>query len=547
MPIRTKICSVVVASLVAGSAYAQNESPYADLAIDMADFENVSNREINDILFDAIYSGDMEIARTVLFLTSWATSVIQSDRDSFHLEYALRRIDRIPGMRNELFGCISNAPKKLAPAKSNQCQSPPETIDTLLECFPTRLSCLNLAAVYFPADLPRLRDLAPEAFNNASAPENSEQDISRLGLGDPLAASGAARRLAMRPSEESLQALATGLTRRDWALPPILDAIAMHGAMAKRLLPQLKELEQNFKSGDGDSFSLVPTDHVQAVTRTIATIETAAAGIEMSGAEKKAYRTLSDDILDFERYDNRETNDIVFRGIHSTDASIVSSTLRSVGASVLNRILGENELRGNTKQRLFKRVPGLFDSLHKCTLSGLSDMQKGEWEIIIDRSLEKAKDMPTAGLCLTALAGIFPGHPWVEAELLGALEENPANAPLYLILLNLAGIRTNEANQMRVTYLRNTDIDAARIAAQGLGLSQTEAGLDALAKKLSRGEPILPEIVQAVAMHGAMAEPHLQSLRKLNRDQLAPDLGALISQAITTIETAHRGKPDWQH
>ena len=584
--------AVVFASVAATVAMKEevngafDQSPNDTLASGFDDFDRFNDKEINHLIFMGLYDQrsqadfEMEIVNVAISLTSRLGSMSE-DYDARRM----RSLHKVPGLRGALLDCsrqyFDRVPRDAVDTWLAEQHSSPASMQPMLVGW----SCWSVAQLTFPGD-PRISSHAREygwlldALSGSSEQGSadcvytghlpSQEDVlawrACLSQKNPEVVRRAARNLSISLYEENLESLATALTRRDWALRDIVNAIAMYGAQGKSHLPKLRELqrelpafEREIDNSDPDRVFPGRPTLADAVAKAIAVIETAAEGVPASSYAREKANALGRAVIDFDRYGNLPINEMVFEGIHSIDPEVVDLTLRAIGVAALDEVR-QDERENTVRRRQFERVPGLFQVLRECALPAVHLPGQPAWGPVngwlVDKAVfsppegwptDKISDWTTASLCLSALAVIYPGDARVAALLLEGLEVNPELAGTYLSLLHVARITMAEADEARLAYLPGSDAAAIRYAAQGLGQSQTQRGLAALADQLWRRDlELLNYIIRAIAAHGAMAEPYLPALRALQEEGLGDWVKPAIERAVQTIETASRVKLPWE-
>lgn len=584
---------VAVIAIVAASAAKKEEAngafvqgPSDTLASSFDDFDRFDNEEINHLVFMQLYDQhpqagfEREIVNVAINLNSRLGDI----GDNIDARRT-RSLHKVPGLRDALLDCsrhyFDRVPRGTVDARLAEQPSSPESMQPALVGW----SCWSIAQLTFPGD-PRIASHAREygwllsALSGTS--EHGSADCVHADLmpsqeagltwraclshQNPEVVRRTARNLRMPLSEENLAALASALTRRDWALRDIVNAIAMYGAQGKPHLPKLRQLqrelpafEREIEKNDPDRAFPGRSTLADAVAEATAVIETAAQGVPASSYAREKAKTLSRAVIDYDRYGNLPINEMVFEGVHSVDPEVVDLTLRAVGVAALDQV--RQDQRANTvERRQFERVPGLFGVLRKCALPASHLPAQSAWGPVngwlVDKATfgppegwpsNKISDWTTASLCLSALAVIYPGDARVAALLLEGIEANPDLAGTYLSLLHIARITTADADEARLAYLQGSDTVAIRYAAQGLGQSQTQQGLAALADQLWRRDgDLLIYVIRAIVAHGAMAEPHLPALRALQEEGLGDWVAPTVERAVQSIETASRAKLPWE-
>ena len=234
----------------------------------------------------------------------------------------------------------------------------------------------------------------------------------------------------------------------------------------------------------------------------------------------------------YEHYSNDEVNEVVFAGIHSSDAAVVRRTVETVSweAKMVWARRAEIERSGNNKRvaalrdelrraRNFAAVPGLRDFLVGYVRQGVS--RDGWAAAAVDGP--EVGERPVWASVPGALLTYFPGDPEVETLLLdfyrATQQERPEVASHALHLLNIGRFGSAELEATRIEALNHRVPSVAGYAAAGLAASATEDGLAALGASLARRDEALGEIVLAILGHGARARPYLPKLRELHRKE----------------------------
>lgn len=96
------------------------------------------------------------------------------------------------------------------------------------------------------------------------------------------------------------------------------------------------------------------------------------------------------------------------------------------------------------------------------------------------------------------------------------------------VLLYAGRFRSEAADEIYIAALEGRDPGVALVAAKGLALSGSDAGLVALARSLDRRDSALGTVVQAIATFGERAKPHVDSLIDLREEleEHVPDMDA---------------------
>lgn len=218
------------------------------------------DEEVNDIIFEGIYSGDAAaVAHTVKAIGRATVTHGLRDWLSLHaqrkvappgnaLGEQMRSFDKVLGLRDFLLAYVRRGMMEDGVAAFAAEKPPAWTF-----------GCHTLA-VLFPSDrevrqvLLALHDEFQRAGRSVNGPlrmlnagrfYGSDVDARRTAAlhdADPLAAQAAAQGLAMTLTDEGLRALAGTLERRDDAVADVAQAIGMFGARALPNRDRLREL-----------------------------------------------------------------------------------------------------------------------------------------------------------------------------------------------------------------------------------------------------------------------------------------------------------------
>ena len=215
--------------------------------------------------------------------------------------------------------------------------------------------------------------------------------------------------------------------------------------------------------------------------------------------------------------------DATFAGLHSADPAVVEQTVIAIGFYA-NIVAQRNwphfaperaekliEVMDPRTRRLAK-VPGLRGFLLSYARRGLNPAS------CRDLGGQRIAERPPWMYAVGALAVYFPANSEVRDLVLdmGQCLDDANVGQSILPLLAIGGFRGNAVERWRIAKLSQADPMKAGWAARGLGWSQTEEGLQALAKHLSRRDEALAEVVDAIACYGGRAAPHLPALQALS-------------------------------
>ena len=353
-------------------------------------------------------------------------------------------------------------------------------------------------------------------------------------------AAGAAAGLAFAKTDAGLAALVEELDR-GVAVAEIAEAIAAHGRQAlphrARLWSVLLEFDperaqdpcavlmREANKGLDNPAANCPSPRLrieEAVTKLDALAdrypppgEVAGPYVPASNATLVAYEHLVND-LDNPDFHDGKLAEVVFNGVHRHDLRVVDWTVRALAEDALAVNLPD-VLAGAPRRRTraLSSVPGLRGFLMEQAAEGLAESGFGAFAA--DRpDLER---LSTPLRCALPLAVYFAGDLAVHDFLLRHWRERRhraggAELAGAVRLLNAGGFRTEAADRLRTELLASGEARHVAWAARGLGRSQTDAGLAALAAALPRGVAS-GAVAEAIALHGKRAAPHLARLREL--------------------------------
>ena len=240
--------------------------------------------------------------------------------------------------------------------------------------------------------------------------------------------------------------------------------------------------------------------------------------------EVERYTHLIDDIHDFERFSNVRINDLIFAGLHSDNPKVVDLTIAAMHRELQDRSQNRYgyfvNCRNKVPCRLVRkrgrdivRVPGIRDFL--------IDYVRDEFEQMAVSPLDsyQRNDRNFVFKMFSMLTTYFPGDSKVRRLLRDTLADHTdADHYIQMTFLNEGLFVDEEADDLRLTLLTDSDPVTAGAAARGLAMSHSDEGLRAMAQALRRWDEALPEIAAAMATYGAPAAPYLVSL-------LGPDTG----------------------
>ena len=238
--------------------------------------------------------------------------------------------------------------------------------------------------------------------------------------------------------------------------------------------------------------------------------------------EVERYTRLMDDIRDFERFSNARINDLIFAGLHSNNPKVVDLTIAAMHRESRYRDMRGQNLHEEARKELGERerdivrVPGIRDFLIDYAKDGL---ERHGWKAVDPLDFSQRN---VWRLVFGMLTTYFPGDHEVRRLLRESLVENPEagdrqHAMMYF--LNAGLFVDDEADDLRLTLLADSDPVTAGAAARGLAMSHSDEGLRAMARaSTSRRDEALPDIAAAMATYGAPAAPYLAPL-------LGPDAG----------------------
>ena len=243
------------------------------------------------------------------------------------------------------------------------------------------------------------------------------------------------------------------------------------------------------------------------------------------------------DIRDFEKYTDAEINDAIFAGIHSENPKIVELTVGALAADATFRDLrgglrGRSKAHAATKELDLRAVPGLRDFLVAYARSGFAEHgREGPDELDFGALFGEH----VWRFVFLILVGLYPQDPDVYA----LLDESYNDQNLPINLLNTGLFFHEAADERRIAALSAGEGVAAE-AAEGLAMSGSGRGLEALRRSLWRRDFALPAIAEALVV---LDPSEVAGLRGLDADDsgLASDLRYSLEGVIARAELALGG------
>ena len=250
------------------------------------------------------------------------------------------------------------------------------------------------------------------------------------------------------------------------------------------------------------------------------------------------------DIRDFEKHTDAEINDAIFAGIHSENPKIVELTVGALAANAIVRAArrgrgGDKKLQATAvKKRDLRAVPGLRDFLIAYAKSGFAENGRedpGELDFV-DMFGEHVWRF-----VFLILAELYPQDPDVYA----LFDESYNDQNLPINVLNAGLFFHDAADRLRIAALSASEGVAAE-AAEGLAMSGSAHGLEALRRSLWRRDFALPAIAEALVV---LDPSEVAGLRGLDADDsgLTSDLrysleGVIAQAELAAGPTAGRGE-----
>lgn len=242
------------------------------------------------------------------------------------------------------------------------------------------------------------------------------------------------------------------------------------------------------------------------------------------------------DIRDFEKYTDAEINDAVFAGIHSENPKIVELTVGALAGNAIVRQWRRTIKGGDkkahaaaSKERDLRAVPGLRDFLFAYARSGWAEHGWGGSDELdfVDMFGEQVWRF-----VFLILVELYPQDPNVYA--LFDESYNDQNVPINL--LNTGLFFHEAADESRIAALSASEGVAAE-AAEGLAMSGSGRGLEALRRSLWRRDFALPAIAEALVV---LDPSEVAGLRGLDADDsgLARELRDRFERVVAQAELA---------
>ena len=250
------------------------------------------------------------------------------------------------------------------------------------------------------------------------------------------------------------------------------------------------------------------------------------------------------DIRDFEKHTDAEINDAIFAGIHSENPKIVELTVGALAANAIVRAArrgrgGDKKLQATAvKKRDLRAVPGLRDFLIAYARSGFAENGREDTDELdfVDMFGEHVWRF-----AFLILVDLYPQDPNVYA----LLEETSDKDAVTLNIHN-AGLFFHEAADERRIAALSAGEGVAAEAAEGLAMSGSGRGLEALRRSLWRRDFALPAIAEALVV---LDPSEVAGLRGLDADDsgLTSDLrysleGVIAQAELAAGPTAGRGE-----
>lgn len=535
---------------------------YERLAYNMVDLDAHTDDQVVELVFKGIHSKDSRIVKLTvqgLFYMAFGASMNDyAPTNALGSRPVGRPLHKVPGLRDFLL--------ELAQTDMEHGGAFASDLDVYADDdIPTRSYALLPLVAFFPGDaaVEKLlshydissRDdrastvvyLNSGRFTSVAADAErrrllatSESDRQDDVLHEAFRIVGAAKGLAFSKTDAGLAALVEALDR-GVAVAEIAEAIAAHGRRALPHRAHLRSVLREFdperakdpcaalvrqmNAGDGSrTAAACPSAHrrIKAVVAKLDALagrypppgEAASAYVPAPNATLVAYEQLADD-LDNPDVDDGTLADMVFEGVHSHDLRLVHSTVRALAENALTVNLPAVRADAPRRRtRALSAVPGLRGFLMEQAAEGIVESGFGAF----------AADRPNLGrlstplLSALPLAVYFAGDLAVHDFLLSHWRERrrpprpradaAASADLAgaVRLLNAGGFRTAAADRLRARLLASGEPRHVAWAARGLGRSQTDAGLAALAAALPRSVAS-GAVAEAIALHGKRAAP----------------------------------------
>lgn len=565
------------ATFAAPSASDAEVERYERLEKDILDFERFDNAEMNDLIFAGLHSDNPRVVELTVAAVNYESRAEDLRRDedvqaNFREDFGKRgrEVARVPGIKDFL----------IAYARDGLAQHGWQAIGEMdFNVKNVWRFAFRLVASHFPGD-PDVRRLLRASFaDNPDAADlqyylmnllntglymDEEAEAVRLAvLADPTTewAGSAAHGLAMTGSEAGLEAMGRNLWRRGHELREIATAMGSYGAKALPHMAALRELGPEERKSLAISYpvalgvaeqvarlaELRASDHQSAPAPGAAAsvVEADDRGVPIVTNGRGQTAPLDHALQLYDTFPKHRIMDAAFAGLHSANPAVVEQTVIAIGfyANVVAQrnwphyaLERAEELIDvmDPRTRPLAKVPGLRGFLLSYARRGLNPAA------CRDLVVQRPSEMPPWMYAVTALTVYFPGNPEVRDLVLdmGRCLEDVNVEPSILPLLAIGRFRGEAVERWRIAKLGHADPMLAGWAARGLGWSQTEEGLEALAEHLSRRDEALPEIVDAIACYGERAAPHLPALRALAQQANGLPEAARTRIASTTDKVA---------
>ena len=256
------------------------------------------------------------------------------------------------------------------------------------------------------------------------------------------------------------------------------------------------------------------------------------------------YTRLMDDIRDFERFSNRQINDLIFAGLHSDNPKVVDLTISAMHREAQYRDMRRMNLHARARKELGKLerdlvlVPGVRDFLIDYARDGLAKYGWKTWREILRKMEIDVYQRDRLWIAVFGmLTSYFPGDPEVRHLLRESFVDNPDAGDQMdglLSMLNRGLFMDAEADDLRMTLLADPNPITAGEALRGLVMSHSDEGMHAMAQALWRRDQALPSTITALATYGTPAAPHPAPLLSLDvgAGELPPSLTSMIAQVV---------------
>ena len=557
---KRRVCPLLAAWAAATFAAPAASDPeverYERLADDIFDFERYDNAAMNDLIFAGLHSDNPRVVELTMVAMSsevgWGDMRRSEDLRNAEFLEGLGRRERdpsaVPGIKDFL---IDYAEAGLA---EHGWTTPGDDEEKKLWKLAPRL-----LSRYFPGD-PGVRRLMRTGL--AHGPHHSktksyllhllnvglfiddEADALRLAMladPNPTTVGSAAHGLALGGSKVGLEAMGRNLWRRDEALGEIVTAMASYGARAAPHMAALRELgpKERKSLANSQPVALRVAEQVERLAAAPAFDHPRSPASSTPGADARAVEVDDRNVplvtngygeqapLDhaLQLYNSFLKGDILdaaFAGLHSANPAVVEQTVVAIGfyANIVAQrnwphyapARGEELIEVmDPRTRRLAKMPGLRGFLLSYAKRGLNPAACRE------RGRQRSPEQPPWMRAVTALTLYFPGNPEVRDLVLdmGRCLDDAKVEQSILPLLAIGRFRGEAVERWRIAKLAQAEPMKAGWAARGLGWSQTEAGLEALAAHLSRRDEALAEVVDAIACYGGRAAPHLPALQAL--------------------------------